>query len=74
MDAEGNKKAAVLDWSAWEELVTLLEKLEDQEAELADYLSFSKQKALPTVARLYRLIRIAGEVGSTRLELVTSSV
>ncbi|MBI1881797.1 MAG: hypothetical protein HYR94_26770 [Chloroflexi bacterium] len=33
VDAEGNKKAAVLDWSAWEELVTLLEKLEDQEAE-----------------------------------------
>ena len=33
VDAEGNKKAAVLDWSAWEELVILLERLEDQEVE-----------------------------------------
>lgn len=33
VDAEGNKKAAVLEWSTWQEIVTLLEQLEDQESE-----------------------------------------
>jgi hypothetical protein len=31
VDTEGNKKAAVLDYETWEELVTLLEDLEDAE-------------------------------------------
>lgn len=31
VDAEGNKKAAVLGWQLWEELLTLLEDLEDAE-------------------------------------------
>jgi hypothetical protein len=29
IDAQGNKKAVVLDYSLWEELLTLLEDLED---------------------------------------------
>jgi hypothetical protein len=29
IDAEGNKKAAVLDWKAWEELLALLEDFDD---------------------------------------------
>jgi hypothetical protein len=31
VDAEGNKKAVVLDYSLWEELIILLEDLEDAE-------------------------------------------
>jgi hypothetical protein len=31
VDAEGNKKAVVFDYSLWEELLTLLEDLEDAE-------------------------------------------
>lgn len=31
VDAEGNKKAAVVEWPIWEELLTLLEDLEDAE-------------------------------------------
>jgi hypothetical protein len=31
VDAEGNKKAVVFDYSLWEELLTLLEDLEDTE-------------------------------------------
>jgi hypothetical protein len=31
VDADGNKKAVVFDYSLWEELLTLLEDLEDAE-------------------------------------------
>jgi hypothetical protein len=31
VDAEGNKKAVVFDYSLWEELLTLLEDVEDAE-------------------------------------------
>jgi len=31
VDASGNKKAVVLDYTVWEELLTLLEDLEDAE-------------------------------------------
>ena len=31
VDAEGNKKAVVFDYSLWEELLTLLEDMEDAE-------------------------------------------
>jgi hypothetical protein len=31
VDAEGNKKAVVVDYALWEELLTLLEDLEDVE-------------------------------------------
>ncbi len=31
VDANGNKKAVVIDYAAWEELLTLLEDLEDAE-------------------------------------------
>ncbi len=31
VDASGNKKAVVLDYAVWEELLTLLEDLEDAE-------------------------------------------
>jgi len=31
VDANGNKKAVVIDYAAWEELLTLLEDLEDEE-------------------------------------------
>ncbi len=31
VDADGNKRAAVLDYPLWEELVTLLEDMEDAE-------------------------------------------
>jgi len=31
VDAEGNKKAVVVDYALWEELLTLLEDLEDAE-------------------------------------------
>ncbi len=31
VDADGNKKAVVLDLAAWEELLTVLEELEDAE-------------------------------------------
>lgn len=31
VDTEGKKKAAVLDWPVWEELLALLEDLEDAE-------------------------------------------
>ncbi|MCI0476884.1 MAG: hypothetical protein L0Y55_11595 [Anaerolineales bacterium] len=31
IDANGDKKAVVVDWAIWEELLTLLEDLEDAE-------------------------------------------
>jgi hypothetical protein len=31
VDADGNRKAVVVDWTVWEELLTLLEDLEDAE-------------------------------------------
>lgn len=31
VDANGDKKAVVVDWATWEELLTLLEDLEDVE-------------------------------------------
>lgn len=31
VDAEGNKKAAVLDWPVWEALLTMLEALEEDQ-------------------------------------------
>ncbi len=31
VDADGKKKAVVVNWAAWEELLTMLEDLEDSE-------------------------------------------
>jgi hypothetical protein len=45
VDTEGHKKA-VLDWSVWEEIVTLLAKLEAWEAELAGWEALSDEALL----------------------------
>ncbi len=45
VDANGNKKAVVIDYAAWEELLTLLEDLED--AEEARRLRELGEEAIP---------------------------
>jgi hypothetical protein len=45
VDAEGNKKAVVVDYALWEELLTLLEDLED--AEEIQRLKESGEETIP---------------------------
>lgn len=44
-DQHGKKKAALLDWAVWEELLTLLEDLED--AEEIEQLRASDEEVIP---------------------------
>jgi len=44
-DQHGEKKAALLDWAVWEELLTLLEALED--AEEIEQLLASDEEVIP---------------------------
>jgi len=44
-DQHGEKKAALLDWAVWEELLTLLEDLED--AEEIEQLLASDEEVIP---------------------------
>ena len=45
VDAAGNKKAVVLDYTVWEELLTLLEDIED--AEEIYHLRKSEEETIP---------------------------
>ena len=45
VDAKGNKKAVMLDYTIWEELVSLMEDLEDSE-EIA-HLRETQEEAIP---------------------------
>ena len=45
VDAEGNKKAVIVDYDIWEELLTILEDWED--AQEIKQLRMLKEKAIP---------------------------
>ena len=45
VDKDGKKRAAVLDYAVWEELITLLEDLED--AEEIERLRGAKEETIP---------------------------
>ena len=45
VDAEGNKKAVIVDYDIWEELLTILEDLED--AQEIKQLRVLKEEAIP---------------------------
>jgi len=45
VDKDGKKRAAVLDYAVWEELITLLEDLED--AEEIERLRKAKEETIP---------------------------
>ena len=45
VDKDGKKRAAVLDYAVWEELITLLEDLED--AEEIERLREAKEETIP---------------------------
>jgi hypothetical protein len=47
VDAEGNKKSVVFDYSLWEELLTLLEDLEDAEEIRRLHEAGEDEEALP---------------------------
>ena len=72
VDAEGNKKAAVLDWPVWEEVVAALEKLAVLETSLGEELADDQQwdaaftHSQDVLARLADEARAEREAGRTQ--------
>lgn len=63
VDAAGNKKAAVVDWPVWEELLTLLEALEEEAALSEDQF----QAGFPDHSQTFSLDSLLAQVTDQNL-------